>query len=123
MANTIENTFQKIGNTLETIFGGGRIEQPETNVVNSEGKPSNLEMFGIQARGYHLMRNEWRKDIQYTRALVGAEYMIQNEFPIGNTDASVKEQVAAAKKKEEEATKTIKDKLIKQLDTLKTKLS
>lgn len=81
MANTVENTFRKIGNTLEYIFNGGTTEQPITN-TNGMGTPSNLEMYGRQARGYHLMRNEWKKDIQYTRALVNAEYMVQTEFKI-----------------------------------------
>jgi hypothetical protein len=63
-------------------LGGGTIEQPQTNSSNG-GKASNLEMYGIQARGYHLLRNEWRKDLQYTRPLVESEYLIQTEFKIG----------------------------------------
>lgn len=80
MANTVENTFEKIGNTLESIFGtASGAKQPQTN---GNGNASNLEMFGMQARQYHLNRNEWRKDLQYTRQLVNAEYNIQTEFKI-----------------------------------------
>ena len=43
-----------------------------------------LEKFGIEARGEHLFRNEWRKDIQYTKSLVDAEYDIQNEFIVSS---------------------------------------
>lgn len=81
MANTPQNTFEKIGNTLETLFGtASGAKQPQTN--NGNGNASNLEMFGIQARQYHLNRNEWKKNLQYTRALVNAEYNIQTEFKI-----------------------------------------
>lgn len=81
MANTVENTFKKIGNTLEQIFGtSSGAKQPQTNGEN--GKASNLEMYGRQARQYHLNRNEWKKDLQYTKPLVNAEYMIQTEFKI-----------------------------------------
>ncbi len=81
MANTVENTFNKIGNTLESIFGtNSGAKQPQTN--NGSGKASPLEMYGQQARQYHLNRNEWKKDLQYTKPLVNAEYMIQTEFKI-----------------------------------------
>jgi hypothetical protein len=112
MANTVENTFRKIGNTLEYIFNGGTTEQPITN-TNGMGKPSNLEMYGRQARGYHLMRNEWKKDIQYTRSLVNAEYMIQTEFKI---DSGVGEDVI------EEDTRTKDQKKIDKLEKKKQKI-
>jgi len=111
MANTVENTFKKIGNTLEYIFNGGTTEQPITN-TNGMGTPSNLEMYGRQARGYHLMRNEWKKDIQYTRALVNAEYMIQTEFKI---DGGVGEEVI-------EDTRTKDQKKIDKLEKKKQKI-
>lgn len=112
MANTVENTFKKIGNTLEYIFGGGTTEQPSTN-GNGMGTPSNLEMYGRQARGYHLMRNEWRKDLQYTRSLVNAEYMIQTEFKIDGgegeppTEDKMQKKIDKLKKKKEKYEKKI----------------
>ena len=32
MANTIDNTFKKIGNTIENIMGGKKPQQPSSNV-------------------------------------------------------------------------------------------
>lgn len=81
MANTVDNTFDKIGNTIEKIFGGETISQPSTN--GNGGKGSNLEIYGIYARAEQMLKNEWRKDIQYTKALVNSEYMIQTEFKVG----------------------------------------
>ena len=77
--NTVENTYRKVANTLSTLFGGKTPSQPNTN---NSGKPSTLEMVGMEARKYHLGRNEWNKGLQYTRQLVNAEYTIQTEFKI-----------------------------------------
>jgi phosphatidate phosphatase PAH1 len=100
MANTIDNTLKKIGNTIENIMGGTKPQQPSSN-VNTSGKQTCLEKFGIEARNEHLYRNEWKVDLQYTKALVDAEYMIQNEFPVGSTDQSVQDQMEAARIKQE----------------------
>jgi hypothetical protein len=121
MANTIDNTLKKIGNTIESIMGGTKIQQPSSNVSTS-GKQTCLEKFGIEARKEHLYRNDWKIDLQYTKALVDAEYMIQNEFPVGNTNQSVQDQMEAAKKKEEKANKTKLDKLREKRDKLNTKI-
>lgn len=100
MANTIDNTLKKIGNTIENIMGGTKPQQPSSN-VNTSGKQTCLERFGIEARKEHLFRNEWKIDLQYTKALVDAEYMIQNEFPVGSTDQSVQDQIETARIKQE----------------------
>ena len=121
MANTIDNTLRKIGNTIENIMGGTKPQQPSSNVSTS-GKQTCLEKFGIEARKEHLFRNEWKIDLQYTKALVDAEYMVQNEFPVGSTDQSVQDQMEAAKKKEEKANKTKLDKLREKRDKLNTKI-
>lgn len=88
MANTVQNTFNKVSNTLEALFGGGGGQE---GGYSDSGVPSALEKYGIQARKYHLMRNEWKKDLQYTRSLVNAEYQIQTEFKIdgGSGDGEV----------------------------------
>lgn len=86
MANTYQNTLKKVGNTIEYMLGGKSTVQPSDN-VSSEGKQSNLEKFGIEARNKHLMRNEWQKDLQYTKPLVDSEYLVQNEFKVGKTNA------------------------------------
>ena len=114
MANTVENTFDKIGNTLENIFGtasGAKQSQTNDGSVNS----SNLEMYGMQARQYHLNRNEWRKDLQYTRALVNAEYNIQTEFKINGGSEPPTEQQTTSKIDKI-------DKKIKKLEEKKQKL-
>lgn len=121
MANTIDNTLKKIGNTIENIMGGTKPQQPSSN-VNTSGKQTCLERFGIEARKEHLYRNEWKIDLQYTKALVDAEYAVQNEFPVGSTDQSVQDQMEAAKKKEEKANKTKLDKLREKRDKLNTKI-
>jgi hypothetical protein len=121
MANTIDNTFKKIGNTIENIMGGKKPQHPSSNVSIS-GKQTCLERFGIEARNGHLYRNEWKIDLQYTKALVDAEYAVQNEFPVGSTDQSVQDQMEAAKKKEEKANKTKLDKLREKRDKLNTKI-
>ena len=121
MANTIDNTFKKIGNTIENILGGGKIQQPSSN-ASIGGKQTCLEKFGIEARKEHISRNDWRTDFQYTKTLVDSEYMVQNEFPVGNTQASVQEQAERAKKKEEKANKTKLDKLREKRDKLNTKI-
>lgn len=121
MANTVQNTFNKIGNTLESIFGGGGTQQPQSN-GNNGGEPSALEMYGRHARAYHLTRNEWKKDLQYTRALVNSEYMIQTEFKIdggsGQDNASPSEKIA--QRVEDTRTKTQKkiDKINKKIENL-----
>lgn len=76
-------------------------------------------MYGRHARAYHLTRNEWKKDLQYTRALVNSEYMIQTEFKIdggsGQDNASPSEkakqraQEQAEKKAKKEAKKKAKE--------------
>lgn len=44
---------------------------------------SPLERIGKEARRETLLRNEWlREEHEYTKALVKAEYMIQDEFKV-----------------------------------------
>lgn len=82
MANTYQNTFDKVGDTIEQLFGTNKPQQPTTN-GNTNGKQTCLEKFGIEARKEHILRNEWRNDLQYTKPLVDAEYNIQTEFKVG----------------------------------------
>ena len=58
MANTVENTFKKVGNVLEQIFGTASTQQPISNTSNNGGKQTCLEKMGIEARQYHLLREE-----------------------------------------------------------------
>lgn len=98
MANTVENTFNKIGNTIEAIFGKGSTKQSNANKGDGMGKASNLEMFGMHARQAQLSKNEWSKDTQYTRQLVRAEYMVQTEFKVNSGGEPLTESQTKKKK-------------------------
>ena len=120
MANTYQNTLKKVGNTIEYMLGGSSTVQPSDN-VSSEGKQSNLEKFGIEARKKHLSRNEWYKDLQYTKALVDSEYLVQTEFKVGTTDADISAQLEKqqeANMKKVDKLKKKRDKLDKQIENL-----
>ena len=125
--STVNSTINKVGSTIEALFGGK--PKPQQPISNSNGgKQTCLERFGIEARGYHLLRNEWRKDLEYSKPLVDAEYMIQNEFPVGTTDSDVATQAQEAAKKEAKANQTKleklkakRDKYNKQIETLEGK--
>ncbi len=84
MASVLEkNVLNKIGDTIETIFGKpSQVTQPIDN--GNGGTQTCLERFGIEARSEHLFRNGWRKDIQYTKALVDSEYSVQSEFRVSS---------------------------------------
>lgn len=80
MANTVRNTFNKIGDTIEDVFGSN-----DTHNSYGHHRVKNrtcLEMIGMNMRNEHLMRNEWTRDLQYTKPLVDSEYLIQTEFKI-----------------------------------------
>jgi hypothetical protein len=128
MANTVDNTLNKVGDVIESIFGKPSPQQPSSNTYNNGGKQTCLEKIGIEARNYHLLRNEWRKDLEYSKPLVDAEYMIQNEFPVGTTDSDVATQAQEAAEKEAKANQTKldklkakRDKIDKQIETLNRK--
>lgn len=81
MANTIENTLNKIGNVIEDIFNGETTDNSKGYVTSSKTQ-SSLEKIGIRMREQTLSRNEWKKNLQYTKPLADAEYLIQQEFKI-----------------------------------------
>ena len=89
MANTVKNTLNKVGDLIEDILGTNTSTY-SNNVIGNKAGQTCLEKVGIEARAEHLVRNEWRKnDIEYTRALVLAEYAIQNEFKVASSDEPV----------------------------------
>jgi hypothetical protein len=53
--------------------------------------------YDVEARNAHLMRNEWKRDLQYSKQLVNAEYLIQSEFKV----SSYEEQLIEAKNNKE----------------------
>lgn len=97
MANTIENTLNKIGNTIENILGSNK---KKSKSIRNSTNQSCLELNGMEARKEHLYRNEWKKDFQYTKALVNSEYEVQTEFKVSTVNENVATQVANAKRKE-----------------------
>ena len=95
MANTLNNTINKIGDAVEAILSGGKNKGFEKNTqINSQGQTC-LERFGMEARNTQLLRNEWRKDLQYTKPLVDAEYLIQTEFKVSSYEDRLTEQSRA----------------------------
>lgn len=81
MAKKIEDTLNKVGNTIEAILGTKK-SAPTPVFTNREGGQSNLERIGMESRENHLRKNEWKKDLQYSKLLVESEYDIQKEFII-----------------------------------------
>jgi hypothetical protein len=89
MANTVKNTLNKVGNIIEDILGTN-LSAYNSTVIGNKGGQTCLEKVGIESRAKHISRNEYRKnDIEYTRALVLAEYAIQNEYKVASTDEPV----------------------------------
>lgn len=66
--------------------------------------------YDIRLRAEHIEQNDWREnDIEYSKPLIDAEYMIQTEFKVGSTDETVEEQYSNTVKREEnEKAKEIK---------------
>ena len=92
MANTLNNTLNKVGNAIETVLGGNKNKwEAVKNPQITDGQTC-LERFGFEARAEHLMRNEWKRDLQYTKLLVDAEYLIQTEFQVSSYEDRLKEQ-------------------------------
>ena len=81
MANTVANTFDKVGNAIQDIFSGSKDTPPQARISKNNSQ-SCLEKIGMQMRTEQLIRNEWKKDLQYTKPLVNAEYLIQTEFKV-----------------------------------------
>ena len=98
------NFAKRVEDTIETMLGGTKKKYtPDTNQFNTDAGQSNLEKIGFAVRKDHLLRNEWGKDVVYTKQLVVSEYLIQNEFKVGDDLEQVKAEQEASKKKELEA--------------------
>ena len=96
MANTLENTLNKVGNAIESVLGSKQNKTYVSNQIQSEGQ-SNLERFGRVARQEHIKRNEWRYDLGYSKPLVDAEYLIQTEFKVTSLEDRLKENTSESK--------------------------
>jgi hypothetical protein len=87
MAN-LGDIMSGVGDVVETLFGSSK-QKVKTKQGDFIGQTP-LEKKGMEARDAHLERNEWRKNyLEYTRALVLAEYAVQNEFKISSSDEPI----------------------------------
>mgnify|MGYP003479521344 FL=1 len=111
MANTLNNTLNKIGDAIEAIMGGAKKSTPYNDPNRVYTGQTCLERFGMEARSAHLMRNEWKRDLQYTKPLVDAEYLIQTEFKVSSYEDRLREQEDARMQREAERNKTKIEKL------------
>jgi hypothetical protein len=112
MPSPLERTINKVADSIEELFSRGNVTPPivtELSLRNG-GKQTCLEKYGIRLRAEHIEQNTWRKnDIEYSKPLIDAEYMIQTEFKVGSTDETVEEQYSNTVKREEnEKAKEIK---------------
>ena len=112
MANTLNNTLNKIGDAIESVLGAKKTA-PHNDPNRVYTGQTCLERFGMEARNTHLLRNEWKRDLQYTKTLVDAEYLIQTEFKVSSYEDRLKEQAEAkaerdARKAEKQAEKKAK---------------
>lgn len=111
MANTLNNTLNKVGDAIEAVMGGAKKSTPYNDPNRVYTGQTCLERFGMEARSAHLMRNEWKRDLQYTKLLVDAEYLIQTEFKVSSYEDRLKEQEDARMQREAERNKTKIEKL------------
>ena len=106
MPSPIERTLSNVAGAIEELFNGGKVTPPivtELSLKNG-GNQTCLEKYGIRLRAEHIEQNMWRKnDIEYSKPLIDAEYMIQTEFKVGSTDETVEEQHSNTVKREEES--------------------
>ena len=97
MATAIENTLNRVGNVIQSLFNGK--DEPTVPNTNANTGQTCLEITGMRQRELHLRQNTWRRnDIEYSKPLVDAEYNIQTEFLVSSTDDLIQEQ----KQKQEE---------------------
>ena len=111
MANTLNNILNKVGDAIEAVMGGAKKSTPYNDPNRVYTGQTCLERFGMEARSAHLMRNEWKRDLQYTKPLVDSEYLIQTEFKVSSYEDRLREQEDARMQREAERNKTKIEKL------------
>lgn len=121
MANTLTNTLNKVGDAIEAIMGGAKKSTPYNDPNRVYTGQTCLERFGMEARNAHLMRNEWKRDLQYTKLLVDAEYLIQTEFKVSSYEDRLKEQAESKAQKQKELSEKEIKKIEKKRDKAKEK--
>lgn len=121
MANTLNNTLNKVGDAIEAIMGGAKKSTPYNDPNRVYTGQTCLERFGMEARSAHLMRNEWKRDLQYTKLLVDAEYLIQTEFKVSSYEDRLREQTESKTQKQKELSEKEIKKIEKKRDKAKEK--
>ena len=121
MANTLNNTLNKVGDAIEAVMGGAKKSTPHNDQNRVYTGQTCLERFGMEARSAHLMRNEWKRDLQYTKLLVDAEYLIQTEFKVSSYEDRLKEQAESKAQKQKELSEKEIKKIEKKRDKAKEK--
>lgn len=121
MANTLNNTLNKVGDAIESVMGGAKKSTPYNDPNRVYTGQTCLERFGMEARSAHLMRNEWKRDLQYTKLLVDAEYLIQTEFKVSSYEDRLKEQAESKAQKQKELSEKEIKKIEKKRDKAKEK--
>lgn len=121
MANTLTNTLNKVGDAIEAIMGGAKKSTPYNDPNRVYTGQTCLERFGMEARNAHFMRNEWKRDLQYTKLLVDAEYLIQTEFKVSSYEDRLKEQAESKAQKQKELSEKEIKKIEKKRDKAKEK--
>ena len=121
MANTLNNTLNKVGDAIEAVMGGAKKSTPYNEPNRVYTGQTCLERFGMEARSAHLMRNEWKRDLQYTKLLVDAEYLIQTEFKVSSYEDRLKEQAESKAQKQKELSEKEIKKIEKKRDKAKEK--
>lgn len=121
MANTLNNTLNKVGDAIEAVMGGAKKSTPYNDPNHVYTGQTCLERFGMEARSAHLMRNEWKRDLQYTKLLVDAEYLIQTEFKVSSYEDRLREQEDAKVQKQKELSEKEIKKIEKKRDKAKEK--
>ena len=121
MANTLNNTLNKVGDAIEAVIGGAKKSTPYNDPNRVYTGQTCLERFGMEARSAHLMRNEWKRDLQYTKLLVDAEYLIQTEFKVSSYEDRLKEQAESKAQKQKELSEKEIKKIEKKRDKAKEK--
>lgn len=109
MAKSLKEISQNVGKSIENILGSMKPTADDNNVpiyINPNGSQTRLEKCGFEARAELLMMNPWvRNYLEYSKALVDAEYMVQSEFDVGST-----KELETEKSKEEERAKKEQEK-------------
>ena len=121
MANTLNNTLNKVGDAIEAVMGGAKKSTPHNDPNRVYTGQTCLERFGMEARSANLMRNEWKRDLQYTKLLVDAEYLIQTEFKVSSYEDRLKEQAESKAQKQKELSEKEIKKIEKKRDKAKEK--